>query len=191
MVRHNVASSVGGFVEESHRYRGLYDDQFFYVKVGLEVPVLAADRLLCKYRQHPEATTHVEYEAGRHTSARLHWLSWIGDYLFEHEIEDVGIWKLLHEEQSRTYSRRVRKLERALAQERRKKRQLRMSNRHLKKSERSSKEERGRYSAKERNQRSVPQRQYMNGHALNGLSDKAWKLLRRVVGYLRSKASSR
>jgi glycosyltransferase involved in cell wall biosynthesis len=191
MVRHNVASSVGGFVEESHRYRGLYDDQFFYVKVGLEVPVLAADRLLCKYRQHPEATTHVEYEAGRHTSARLHWLSWIGDYLFERGIEDVEIWKLLHEEQSRTYGRRVRKLERALAQERRKNRQLRMSNKQLKKSERSSKKEPGRYGAEERNQRSVLRRQYMNGHALNELSDKAWKLLRRVVGYLRTRASSR
>ena len=184
MVRREVARSVGGFVEESHRYRGLYDDQFFYVKVGLEVPVLAADRLLCKYRQHPEATTHVEYEAGRHTSARLHWLNWIAGYLSEKEIEDVEIWRLLHEEQSRTYSRRLGQLERALARERRK-------NRQLKKSERASKKERGRYGAEGRNQPSVLRRQYTNGHALEGLSDKALKSLRRVVGYLRTKASGR
>ena len=188
MVRNEVASSVGGFVEESHQHRGLYDDQFFYVKVGLEVPVLAADRLWCKYRQHPEATTYVEHKASRHTSARLHWLNWIAQYLFEQEIEDVEIWRLLHEEQSRTYGRRLRQLERALGKERRKYRQL-------KKSERALNKEHGRYGGEGRNQlpvlRSVLRRQYMNRQSVNGLRYKAWKLLKRAVSYLRTKASSR
>jgi glycosyltransferase involved in cell wall biosynthesis len=188
MVRNEVASSVGGFVEESHQHRGLYDDQFFYVKVGLEVPVVAADRLWCKYRQHPEATTYVEHKASRHTSARLHWLNWIAQYLFEQEIEDVEIWRLLHEEQSRTYGRRLRQLERALGKERRKYRQL-------KKSERALNKEHGRYGGEGRNQlpvlRSVLRRQYMNRQSVNGLRYKAWKLLKRAVSYLRTKASSR
>jgi glycosyltransferase involved in cell wall biosynthesis len=188
MVRNEVASSVGGFVVESHQHRGLYDDQFFYVKVGLEVPVLAADRLWCKYRQHPEATTYVEHKASRHTSARLQWLNWIAQYLFEQEIEDVEIWRLLHEEQSRTYGRRLRQLERALGKERRKYRQL-------KKSERALNKEHGRYGGEERNQlpvlRSVLRRQYMNRQSVNGLRYKAWKLLKRAVSYLRTKASSR
>jgi glycosyltransferase involved in cell wall biosynthesis len=188
MVRNEVASSVGGFVEESHQHRGLYDDQFFYVKVGLEVPVVAADRLWCKYRQHPEATTYVEHKASRHTSARLHWLNWIAQYLFEQEIEDVEIWRLLHEEQSRTYGRRLRQLEHALGKERRKYRQL-------KKSERALNKEHGRYGGEGRNQlpvlRSVLRRQYMNRQSVNGLRYKAWKLLKRAVSYLRTKASSR
>jgi glycosyltransferase involved in cell wall biosynthesis len=187
MVRREVARSVGGFVEESHQHRGLYDDQFFYVKVGLEAPVLAADSLLCKYRQHPDATTYVEHKASRHTAARLHWLNWIAEYLFEQEISDIEIWKLLHEEQSRTYSRRLRQLDRALGKERRK-------NRRLKKAKRASKKEQVRNGGEERNQlpirQSVVHRQYMNGQPVNGLRYKAWKLLRRVVGYLRTKAPS-
>ena len=187
MVRREVASRVGGFVEESHRHRGLYDDQFFYVKVGLEVPVMAADEVWCKYRQHPEATTYVEHKASRHTSARLHWLNWIAKYLLERGIEDLEIWKLLHEEQSRTYDRRLKQLERDLRRERRRNRQLRKSERALNKAHR-------RYGSEEPNQppvlKSVLRRQYMNRQAVDGLRYKAWKLLKRVVVYLQTKAPS-
>jgi glycosyltransferase involved in cell wall biosynthesis len=188
MVRNEVARCVGGFVEESHQHRGQYDDQFFYVKVGLEVPVLAADRLWCKYRRHPETITYVEHEANRQLPARLHWLNWISEYLFQQEIEDIDIWKLLHEEQSRTYGRRLRQLERDLGKVRRK-------NRQLKKAERALNKEHGRYGGEEQNQLSVLQlvlrRQYVNRKAVNRLGYKAWKLLQRVVGYLRTKVSSR
>ena len=188
MVRHDVAESVGGSVEGSHEHRGQYDDQFFYVKVGLAVPVVAADRLWCKYRRHTEATTHVEHKAGRHTSARLHWLNWIAEYLGEQGIEDVEIWKLLHEEQSRTYGRYLRRLERALGKERRKNRQLKNSKRTLRKEHVSQ-------GGHKRNQLSVLQpilqRQYANRQALKELRYRAWKLTKRIVGYLRTKASGR
>jgi glycosyltransferase involved in cell wall biosynthesis len=189
MVRREVARSVGGFVEESHQHRGLYDDQFFYVKVGLTVPVLAADGLWCKYRQHPGATTHIEYKANRHTSARLQWLDWIAGYLFEHHIEDIEIWKLLHEEHSRTYNRRLRQLERNLGGVRRKNRQLR-------KAKQASKKEYRRYGGEDKRNRlsvlrSVLPRQYANWQLVKGLGRSQWRLMKRVVGYLRTKASSR
>ena len=184
MVRREVARRVGGFVEESHKHRGQYDDQFFYVKVGLEVPVLTADKLWCKYRQHSEATTFVEHKANRHTSARLHWLSWIAEYLFERGVEDVEIWKLLQEEQVRTYDRRLKKLERALGEERR-------ENRRLKKLERALKEERK--NARQRRAK-PPVSSTETPHeptASNKLSYETWKTMKRVVGRLRARASRR
>jgi glycosyltransferase involved in cell wall biosynthesis len=131
LVRHEVATSVGGFEEKSHQDQGQYDDQFFYVKVGLEVPVFVAGELWCKYRRHPEATTYVEQKANRHLSARLSWLNWIAEYLSGRGIEDAEIWKLLQEERLRTYNRQLKKLERALEKERRE------HNRQLKKLERA------------------------------------------------------
>ena len=168
MVRREVAESVGGFVEESHEHRGQYDDQFFYVKVGLSVPVIAADKLWSKYRQHSEATTYIEREANRHTAARLHWLNWIAGYLFEREVKDVGIWKLLHEEQVRIYNRRLKKLERALKEERQKVRQRR---------------------AKPAAVSTAKTSQKPTAH--NSPSYKTWRLLKGALGRLRAEAPSR
>jgi glycosyltransferase involved in cell wall biosynthesis len=131
LVRHEVARSVGGFEEESHRDRGQYDDQFFYVKVGLETPVFAAGECWVKYRQHVESITYIERKANRHLSARLFFLNWIAEYMFKREIENVETWKLLQEEQLRTHNRQLRKLERALVKERQEVRRLRKRSRSL------------------------------------------------------------
>ena len=184
MVRREVARKVGGFVEESHQHRGQYDDQFFYVKVGLEVPVLTADKLWCKYRQHSEATTTVEHKANRHISARLHWLDWIAEYLFEREVKDVEIWKLLQEEHVRTYNRRHKKLERALEKER-------QENRRLKKLKRALGEEL-RDIRQRRAKTAVDTTQTIHEPtAHNRLSYKTWSLLKKIIGRLRARASSR
>jgi hypothetical protein len=115
-------------------------------------------------------------------------LNWIAEYLAEQDVEDVEIWKLLHEEQSRTYGRYLRRLERALGKERRKNRQLKNSKRTLRKVHVSQ-------GGHKRNQLSVPQsvlqRQYANRQVLKGLRYRAWKLTKSIVGYLRTKASGR
>src|SRR5918995_4247229 len=59
MVRREVARSVGGFEEQFHQARAQFEDRAFYVKVGLEVPVLAASECWCKYRQHPDSITSI------------------------------------------------------------------------------------------------------------------------------------
>jgi glycosyltransferase involved in cell wall biosynthesis len=184
MVRREVVRSVGGFVEESHQHRGQYDDQFFYVKVGIEAPVLAADKLWCKYRQHSEATTYIEHKADRHAAARLHWLNWIAGYLFEREVKDLEIWKLLQEEHVRTYNRRLKKLERALKEERRENRRLKKLERTLKKERQEIRQRRTKPAVGTTETKHEPT-------AHNRLSYETWSLLKKVIGRLRAKASKR
>jgi hypothetical protein len=94
-------------------------------------------------------------------------LSWIAEYLFERGVEDVEIWKLLQEEQVRTYNRRLKKLERALGEERKNARQRRAK---------------PAVSSTETTHEPT---------ASNKLSYETWKTMKRVVGRLRARASRR
>jgi hypothetical protein len=99
MVRREVASSVGGFTDLAHPFQGQYDDQIFYVKVGLEVPVFAAGECWSKYRRHPDSTTYIAVQTNQHLFAHLLFLNWMAEYLGKRGISDVEIWRLLREEQ--------------------------------------------------------------------------------------------
>lgn len=121
LVRSEVAERVGGF---ERSFEGMYEDQAFYVKVGLEVPVFAASECWSKYRRHPSSTTYNASETDQHISTRLFFLNWVAEYLFKQRINDAEIWKLLQEEQLRTHNRQLKKLERALRKERRTVRRL-------------------------------------------------------------------
>ena len=49
LVRRSVFEAVGGFEE---RFRGLYEDQAFYIKVNLRYPIYISSRAWLRYRQH-------------------------------------------------------------------------------------------------------------------------------------------
>jgi glycosyltransferase involved in cell wall biosynthesis len=176
LVRHEVARNVGGFDEE---FSGLYEDRAFYVKVGTEAPVFVAGECWCKYRQHPDSSVYISVETNQSLSARVFFLNWIGRYLFERGVQDAEVWKLLQEKQLGAHNRQVKKLERALREDRRK------HNRQVKKLERALEEERRQV------RQLVLQIQDMNGQEQNGLTYKARKLLQKVIGQLRAKMSSR
>jgi glycosyltransferase involved in cell wall biosynthesis len=77
MLRREVALRVGGF-EES--FRGMYEDQAFFLKVNLTWPAFVTDRCWLKYRQHPGScsarSAGVSYFAGRRPL-----LEWLSGYL--------------------------------------------------------------------------------------------------------------
>jgi hypothetical protein len=79
-VRHTVLAEVGGF--EASVPHG-YEDQTLVAKLALTAPVLAADQVLDRYRQHPESLT-----AGRsqrvEAAHRVAFLRWLIGYLAEH-----------------------------------------------------------------------------------------------------------
>lgn len=173
LVRHEVARSVGGFDEE---FRGLYEDQAFYVKVGIEAPVFVAGECWCKYRQHPGSSVFISVETGQNLSARVFFLHWIGGYLSRQGIQDGEIWKLLQEKQRGAHNRQLKKRERVLREERRE------HNRQLKELERHLEKERHKV------RQLTLQMQNTNGQLQTRLI-KLQEPLKRLVGRLRAKVS--
>jgi len=69
---------LGGFEEE---FRGMYDDQALYVKLGLEAPILVSEQGWYRYRHHPDSCCAVAFRTGRHAEARRAFLEWIARYV--------------------------------------------------------------------------------------------------------------
>lgn len=82
LVRRWAFDSIGGFDETS---RELYEDQAFYASIGLRFPVIADDRVLDRYRQHPASMT-ARFAADSARQARWNHLVWL-----EREVERAGI----------------------------------------------------------------------------------------------------
>jgi glycosyltransferase involved in cell wall biosynthesis len=83
LVRRTVLDEVGGF-EESVPHG--YEDQTLVAKMALTVPVLAADRVLDRYRQHRESLTADRSERVE-ARDRVAFLRWLTAYLAEHGTE--------------------------------------------------------------------------------------------------------
>jgi len=95
LVRHEVIKRVGGF-EES--FRGMYEDQAFYTKIGLTEPIFVTDDCLDRYRQHANSSCHIAIDTGQAHAARLDFLEWIVTYLSSHHNEGLDIWMVLRRE---------------------------------------------------------------------------------------------
>lgn len=53
-IRSTALTSIGGFEDD---FRGLYEDQVFYAKIGLELPVVVDPRPYFLYRRHGQSET--------------------------------------------------------------------------------------------------------------------------------------
>ena len=96
LMRREILQSVGGFEEE---FRGQYEDQALFVKVGFQAPVLVVDECWSRYRQHQDSSWALAGVTGQHNSARLYFLNWLADYSFRHEARSTEVWEYIQEEQ--------------------------------------------------------------------------------------------
>jgi glycosyltransferase involved in cell wall biosynthesis len=88
---------TGGF-EES--FSGVCEDQAFFAKVFLKVPVFVTGECWERYRQHPDSSCSVAIKAGQYhpelpNSASLVFLTWLKEYLLQQGINDPKVWKPL------------------------------------------------------------------------------------------------
>ena len=100
LVRRDTLLRVKGF-EAS--FRTIYEDQAFYTKLCLEVPVFVAGECWYRYRQHPDQCCAGVWRQGKARASRLQYLNWVTTYLAGRAYDD-GIhrtltrerWKCLH-----------------------------------------------------------------------------------------------
>jgi glycosyltransferase involved in cell wall biosynthesis len=94
LVRKSALALSGGF---EGRFRHLYEDQAFYAKMCLELPVYVSDRCWDKYRQHPHSAT-AQAGAVRERAARIEYLEWLRDYLVQRGRTEGDVWKAVRRE---------------------------------------------------------------------------------------------
>ncbi len=81
LVRRSVFDAVGGFEE---RFRGMYDDQSFLIKVFLRYPIYISSRAWILYRQHDESCCEQISQAA-YLRVRGVFLDWLKD-----DVERLG-----------------------------------------------------------------------------------------------------
>jgi glycosyltransferase involved in cell wall biosynthesis len=85
IVRRKVLELTGGF---DTQYSGIYDDQIFYTKICLRVPIYVADKCWDKYRRNPQSMTSVVSTSRQLHDLRLEYLRWLEDYVVRHGFDD-------------------------------------------------------------------------------------------------------
>jgi glycosyltransferase involved in cell wall biosynthesis len=94
MVKRSLIETIGGF-EES--FRGLYEDQIFYAKVGLHATTFVTSECLSKYRQHSASCCAISSEINC-DQKRLMFLNWLETYLRNQKQTQTDAWKILQAE---------------------------------------------------------------------------------------------
>ncbi len=95
IMRREVFEELGEF-EES--FRGLYEDQVFFMKAMLQTPIYVANECWDQYRRRPDSCNAMARSTGQNRAMRLFFLNWLQTYLQEKNIQDQTVWKTLQQE---------------------------------------------------------------------------------------------
>jgi glycosyltransferase involved in cell wall biosynthesis len=96
VIRRKVAEQVGHCEERFRGFLALYEDQAFYSKIAMAVPILRLDRCVARYRKHPQQMTFAR--ASQHSAARRYYLEWLGDRLHATGQADAEVHRALKSE---------------------------------------------------------------------------------------------
>jgi glycosyltransferase involved in cell wall biosynthesis len=78
MLRRDVAVRAGGFEPE---FRGMYEDQAFFLKVLIDTPAYVSAQCWARYRQHADSCCAVFEARMSYADGRLPFLFWAAQYL--------------------------------------------------------------------------------------------------------------
>jgi glycosyltransferase involved in cell wall biosynthesis len=92
LLRREIVEGLGGF-EDS--FRGNYEDQVFFAKVCLRVPVFVSGECWDRHRQHQDSACSVGRTTGEYYSGYPRMLTWTEAYLSEQGFRGTEVWKVL------------------------------------------------------------------------------------------------
>lgn len=95
LIRRDVFDKIGYF-EDS--FKGLYEDQVFFSKVHLKIPVFVSDEHWSNYRQHDENSSIKAEKDQNYTLNRLPFLYWLKNYLTSQNLNKSILWRKFRKE---------------------------------------------------------------------------------------------
>lgn len=98
LVRREDLLAVGGFEDD---FRTLYEDQVFFFKICLRFTVIATDKILSYYRQHPDSACHQAGGMSGDEKMRPVFLNWLQDHLIDNRIKSRRLWRAYRAEMLR------------------------------------------------------------------------------------------
>jgi glycosyltransferase involved in cell wall biosynthesis len=95
LIRRDAIDRVGGFEE---RFTGLYEDQAFFLKTYLSLPIYLTSTCTDWYRQHPhshsaEALRTGRYSAHQPSAALVGLFLWLTRHFVAHRVTDRALWR--------------------------------------------------------------------------------------------------
>ncbi len=96
LMRRGAVERAGGF---EPAFRGMFEDQVFFMKLAAAAPVFVASQVWARYRQRDDSSSAREERSGEVRGSRRRLLEWLERYLREQEINSPAVWHELRRQQ--------------------------------------------------------------------------------------------
>jgi len=92
LLRAEVITRVGRF---EAAFRGMFEDQVFFMKVALAAKIFVSSESWARYRQHDNSCSALAEAAGELRQMRLRLLGWLSEYLRRRGVRARPVWRAL------------------------------------------------------------------------------------------------
>ncbi len=99
LMRRSALESAGGF---EPAFRGMFEDQVFFMKLAAASPVFVASKVWARYRQRDDSSSAREERSGEVRASRRRLLEWLDRYLRENGIRSPDVRSELRRQQRMT-----------------------------------------------------------------------------------------
>jgi glycosyltransferase involved in cell wall biosynthesis len=96
LMRREAISRIGGF---EPAFRGMFEDQVFFLKLSVSAHVFVASRVWARYRQRDDSCSARAEASGQVPEARRLLLDWLERHLSDRDVRTPEVWRMLRRQQ--------------------------------------------------------------------------------------------
>jgi glycosyltransferase involved in cell wall biosynthesis len=92
LMRRTAVDRVGRF---EAGFRGMFEDQVFFLKLSVSAPVYVASQVWARYRQRNDSASARAELGGQVRESRRRMLDWLQGYLSDQGVDSPAVWRVL------------------------------------------------------------------------------------------------